>query len=124
MRTTKITINGREYPLCYSVRAMRSIIERFGDIQTMIDAMTKGDQIKMADTTVWVASVLIDAGARYARLNGMEAPEPLDENSLNDICNMADYANIRAKVMEALTLGIKADVEVKQGKNAEATQNQ
>lgn len=122
MRTATITINGKEHLLCFSARVIRACTERYGDVSGLGDALDDPDKGKALDEAVWILAQMMDAGARYARLNGLENPDPLSYDAIYDTSDINDFFAIRKKVMDTVTQGRATHVEVEPPKNAGATQ--
>ena len=121
MRTARIGIDGTEYVLCFSGRTMRACTERYGDVSKIADALDAKDPVKALDETIWLLSALMDAGARYCRLNGVGCPDPLSYDELYDRVDIPDISSLRYKVMETICAGKEATVVARPGKNTEAT---
>lgn len=122
MRTASVTLNGREYTLCFSTRVVRSCCERYGGVEGIGDALGGKDTRKVLDETLWLLAAMLDAGARYIRLNGGEPPQPPDQETLYDLCGMDDLAGLKARVMEGMAVGTAHTVEARPPKNAAAAQ--
>ena len=122
MRTATITINGKEHLLCFSARVIRACTERYGDVSGLGDALDDPDKGKALDEAVWILAQMMDAGARYAKLNGLECPEPLSVDAIYDTSDLGDFFAIRQRVVDTVTRGRTTHVEVQSPKNGEATQ--
>ena len=46
MKTTSIEINGKTYPLCFSLRVMRSCTERYRSIEKIDSAIDSEDKLQ------------------------------------------------------------------------------
>lgn len=121
MRTARITIDGAEHLLCFSARVVRACTERYGDIVNIDEALTSGAAVQAMDEAVWLIAAMMDAGARYARLNGLDNPAPLTEDELLDVCDMGDFTRMTSKITETITNGKTPTVEAEPAKNAKAT---
>ena len=121
MRTAKMEIGGVIYPLCFSARVVRNCAERYGAIENIDDALSSEDSAKAMDEAFWILSQMMQAGARYAEHEGERHPAPLSEDDLFDLCDIADFSNLKGKIAETITSGSKSNIEVKPAKNAEAT---
>lgn len=123
MRTAKIEVNGKEYLLCFSTRVMRDCAGRYGGLEKIGDAISGGDMVKTLDECFWLMAQMMAAGAKYARLEGLENPEPLSYDDLYDCCGMDDLLGMKAKIMETISEGTRREIEVEpeKGKNAKAT---
>lgn len=120
MRTAKITIDGVEHTLCFSGRAMRACTERYGDISKINEALnvkSEKDQVKAMDEAVWLLAIMMDAGARYEKLQGRETPAPLSYDDLYDLVDVPDLSSMRSKVIETINLGKAATIEALPGKD-------
>lgn len=122
MRTASITLNGQEHLLCFSARVVRACTERYGDVSGLGDALDNPDKLKALDEAVWILAQMMDAGDRYAKLNGLENPEPLSVDAIYDMSDLNDFFAIRQKVVATVTQGRATHVEVEPPKNAGATQ--
>lgn len=129
MRTGKVTINGIEYPLCFSTRVLVTLEERGraegkSSDEVMAEIMGGADGGISVLKSMWLLAAMIDAGVRYKRLNGgceITAPSADD---LIDTVDPEDYGPIFADMAAAVTGGQERTVEAvppKNSKNADAT---
>lgn len=123
MRTGKIEINGKEYLLCFSTRVMRDCSERYGGIENMNKALLEGTEAQMMDESIWLLAAMMDAGARYAKLNSIETPPPLSYDDLYDLCGVDDLMGMKTKIFETVASGSEReiDTEPENEKNGETT---
>lgn len=123
MRTGKIEISGKEYLLCFSARVVRDCAERYGDIKDIFSVLTKAEETKQMDESFWLLAKMIDAGDRYARLEGIENPAPLSQEDLYDIFGVDDLLDMKTKIMDTVTNGNEREIETEpeKGKNGETT---
>lgn len=121
MRTARITIDGAEHLLCFSARVVRACTERYGDIVNIDEALTSGSAVQAMDEAVWMVAAMMDAGARYSKLNGLDNPPPLTEDELLDVCDLGDLNQLTSKITETITNGKTPTVEAEPAKNAKAT---
>ena len=124
MRIGKIKINGREHLLCFSARVVRSCSERYGSIDKIPDALSKGTEAEIMDESFWLLAEMMTAGDRYAKLEGLENEKPLSVEELYDTCGMEDIANMKTRIFETVSNGNERMVEVEadKGKNVETAQ--
>ena len=122
MRTATISLNGKNHLLCFSARVIRACTERYGDVSGLGDALDNPDKGKALDEAVWILAQMMDAGARYSRLNGLDNPEPLSMDDIYDTSDINDFFAFRQKVMDTVTQGRATHVEVAPPKNGETTQ--
>lgn len=121
MRTASIEIGGKAHLLCFSARVVRAVTERYGDVERIDTALSADDPLKALDEAVWLLSTMMDGGARYAKLNGLETAPPLTADELLDVMDLSDFGQLRTKITEAVVSGRETHVEADPGKNAETT---
>jgi hypothetical protein len=107
MRTTTIELKGKEYILCLSLKGIANLSARYGGSEKASEAMAKPD---ICDAIIILAEMM-NCGARYAKLNGMENPEPLSEEMVGYGLDMADFAPMMAKIDETVRLSMEREVE-------------
>ncbi len=120
MRTGIVTINEKQYLVCFSTRVMLALEERGGDADQELKKIL--DEHKMS-STFWLLAQMIDAGDRYAKLEGMDNPGTLSFDQLVDLVGIDEYDTMFRSVWDAIKVGGKPTVhtKVKQEKNAETT---
>ena len=121
MRTASIEIGGKAHLLCVSARVVRAVTERYGGVELIDTALSAGDPLKALDEAVWLLSTMMDGGARYAKINGLETAPPLTADELLDVMDLSDFGQLRTKITEAVVSGRETHVEADPGKNAETT---
>lgn len=124
MKTATITLDGKAYLLCFSTRVVKKCAERYGGVEKISAALGNEDAVQALDESLWILAAMLDAGGRYAALNGLENPTPPDQETLYDICDVSDFAGLKGKIMETITAGKAHNVETQLPKNAGATQTQ
>lgn len=112
----KIQIAGQEYPLNYSIRASRLILET-----PQVD-QEEGTLQDIFEYNLKVISILISEGVEFAkRFNGKELQAPtLDD--LNTYFSPNDNGELSQAINDAITNGGKREIKTKPGKNGEAAQ--
>lgn len=121
MRTASIEIGGKAHLLCFSARVVRAVTERYGGVERIDTALSADDPLKALDEAVWLLLTMMDGGARYAKLNGLETAPPLTADELLDVMDLSDFGQLRTKITEAVVSGRETHVEADPGKNAETT---
>lgn len=107
---------GERHPLCFSLSATEAIVDEFGSLEKMTDALTGGDtltQIKAIDKTL---AILLDAGQKYCAEMGIETPPALKCRPA-DLIDVTDPTAITA-IFDTINNDTKREVEAK---NAEPT---
>lgn len=121
MRTASIEIGGKVHLLCFSARVVRAVTERYGGMENIDEALSTENPVKALDEAVWLLAAMMDGGARYAKMSGLETPPPLTADELLDVLDIGDFAALREKIAETVTNGTTRHVEADPGKNAETT---
>ena len=121
MRTASIEIDGKVHLLCFSARVVRAVTERYGGVEYIDEALSTEEPVKALDEAVWLLSAMMDGGARYAKMSGLETPPPLTADELLDVMDLNDFAQIRTMIAKTMTNGMSRHVEADPGKNAETT---
>ena len=123
MKTVNVTIDGQAYPLCLSTRVMVALEGRAReggrDLSGELQAI-------MADGSVsgafWLLAQMLTAGAKAARMNGEESPEPPAYEDLLDIVAVGEYAEVFRALREAVEAGMATTVQAEaKGKNVKPT---
>lgn len=119
MKTAKLTLNGVDYTMCFSLRVARDCADKFGGLEQMQEAMQSKKTAEVLDTCIWMIAAMMDAGARYDRKCGVETPEPMTIDDLYDATDINDLAGLKSKIFETISNGQKSDIRV-ESKNAAA----
>ena len=121
MRTAKISVDGKEYLLCFSARVMRACTERYGGVEKIDDALSQENQGKVLDESIWLISTMMMAGAKYAQMNGIDSPPPLSFDDLYDSLSFDDLSGLQSKIAETVRNGHETTIQAKPPKNVGAT---
>lgn len=116
MRTTTIELQGKEYLLCLSLRGISNLEKRYGGLENVTKIMAKPN---VGDAIILLAEMM-NCGAKYAKLNGIENPEPLSQEELEYGLDMADFVPMMAKIGETVRLSMEREVEALPNENATA----
>lgn len=122
MRTGKLTILGREYPLCFSTQVVCNVSDKFGGLNQLMDALQDEELTVQLRTVMWMLAEMSRAGHAYAALCGEESPKPLTEEQLLAVFGPDDLAGLYGKIMQTITDGSRREVEAEPPKNAAATE--
>nr|DAU25779.1 MAG TPA: tail assembly chaperone protein [Caudoviricetes sp.] len=121
MKTGEITLNGKRFFLCFSVRVMRACTERYGNLEKISQALTAGTEAQRLDESIWLLCQMLDGGNRYAKLEGLENPEPYGLEDLYDVIGVDDLAQLNTQMMAAIQLGVSREVETQEEKKGKKT---
>lgn len=119
MRTGTVTLNEKSYLLCFSARVMRLCVERYGGMEHIGDALEKGDSGKILDECFWLLAAMMNAGDRYAKLEGLENPVPLSLDDLYDLCGVEELAHLKDSIRETISSGVSRSVETQLPKDTQ-----
>lgn len=126
-----ITVFGKEYPLFYTVAAQDRLAKRFGkleDIQKAFDADLGAAAVM--DNAAFIASALMLGAEERERVRclafGEEfaGPAALTHEQLCAVLHPTEIGEVMKQAMAAMKEGsqVTVEAEVKNGKNADATQ--
>ena len=124
MRTGTIEVNQKRYLLCFSARVIRACTERYGTLEAIDKALKADKEAQVMDECFWLLSQMMQAGSRYASLQGIDNPKPLQVDDLYDLCGVDDLMHLKASIFETIENGTQRNIEVETEpeKNGEATQ--
>lgn len=122
----KVTINGTEYPIAYTVEAQNQVAERAGGLDKIKDCIGGERLPHMA-----VLHIMMEAAERrnkvLARMNGEEYSGPAipDEGDMKEIVLIGEMRGIMEAISAAMREGNRSEVELapepqKTGKKTEA----
>lgn len=120
MKKVTISMLGTEYPLCFSLRVVRSCGEHFGGLENMDIALTSGGAENSIAECIWLLSQMLDAGYRYELCEGKEAQKPPTEDALMDQFGLEDLADLQQCLTDTMNAGKERTVEAEAQKNGEA----
>ena len=118
MRVKHITINKKEYPICFSTRVLIALEERAGNADIELNRIFS--ERKMTDV-FWLLAQMLDAGYRYADIDGQVTPDPLTYDQLLDLIGVDEYSTMFSSLSSAIRDDSAPTVEAAPAKNAEAT---
>lgn len=121
MRCKTVTLAGIEYPLRFSLRAVKACGEKYGSLEKMFEAIQGrgGGTLEVVDDCLWLLGVMLDAGYRYNRANGLEALEPPDAELLLDVL---DLAEMQGAMLGAIAGDSGRTVEAEAPKNGDGAE--
>ena len=105
MRMSYVEFLGRKYPLCFSMAASQELVEAFGSLDKMADALDETKLGEMAAAVDKILTILMKAGRIYAQAVGEDVPPELP-------CRPADLIDITDKqAINAIFNAMKTDSE-------------
>lgn len=121
MRTGKITIQEKEYILCFSTRVLMRLEERGGNADAELKRIMEGGKIS---DLFWLLAQMVDAGDRYARLEGLDNPGTLSLDDMADLIGVDDYPKMLGALTDTMQKGNTPTIQTKAEKNAKTTQEE
>lgn len=123
MRTGKITVNGKEYILCFSARVIRACIERYGALEKIDDVLSGKDTLRSLDESFWILAQMMQAGERYAEMEGLDHHRALTADELYDTFDAESMEQLKWHIASTMSAGAERHVETEDAapKNAAAT---
>lgn len=118
MRVKTITINGKEYPTCFSARVLLNLEAKGGDADQELSRILS--QHKLADM-FWLLHQMVEAGARWAEMEHQPHPGPLSLDAMVDSISVDELDTMFSSITDTITDDSKSTVEAVPGKNVEAT---
>lgn len=119
MRTAKAKIHDKEYIICFSTRVLMALEEREGDSSAGLEKIMKTQKVS---DVFWLLAQMIDAGDRYAKIEGIDNPGTISYDELVDTLGVDEYQDVFGAITEAVQKGTKPDVQTKSVKNVKTTQ--
>ena len=116
MRTGKITVNGLDYITCLSTRVLVALEGRGGGADKELAPIVGSANLS---DLFWLLAQMIDAGNRYAKLEGLENPGTLSLDDLLDTMGPDDYEGMTTAMTETVRAGTTPTVEAKPGKGSQ-----
>ena len=120
MRTGKITINNKQYTLCFSARVIRNCAEKFGGMDKIDEVMNANDETEAFDSAIWLLNQLMQAGEKYCKANGMDTEKTPNIDEMLDLMGIDDFKNMKKSIAESISNGTERNLEIEE-KNAETT---
>lgn len=116
MRIGKITLNEKEYLLCFSLYAVKECTERYGGMDNLFPAINGKDDVKNMEEAVWLLSLMMECGKRYAAVEGLEATEPLSEADIFAVADIMDFAKIKHSIVSTISAGGEREIQTEEKK--------
>ena len=121
MRCKTVTLAGIEYPLRFTLRAVKACGEKYGSLEGMFAAIQGkcGDTVGVVDDCLWLLNLMLDAGYRYNLANGQSVLEPPPEDLLLDTL---DLAEMQGAILGAIAGDSERTVEAEAPKNGQGAE--
>lgn len=122
----KVTIRGKEFPLCLTVAALDQINEKCGGLSELPNFLIgDGDVSRAYRNTAWLLTLLIEEGEKNRQVCALfdgNQTESVELPTYEQICVMSTiYTMMRYRniCLEAISESMHQDIEASYPKNAE-----
>ena len=117
MRINYIELLGERYPMVFSSKAGELLVDEFGSLENMREAMSSQNPFRAANKTL---KILTDCGRKYCEIMHIDCPPPLP-------CDPADIIDVSdpdalSSIFSTIASGSEREVEVVE-KNGVTTQS-
>lgn len=119
MRTATITIGKKDYIGCFSTRVLNNLEEYTG--MSFENALSDILEKRSITDIAWLVVQVINAGDRYAKMEGIENPGEITTEEFYDRVGVDDYPKLFTQLNEIINGGTTPQIETKTPKNAKAT---
>ena len=103
-RLEYIELIGKNYPMCFTPAVVETLESEFGNLNEITNGLSgEGKQMKTFNSML---DLLIDAGIRYAKIAGIDCPDPLPCRAA-DLIDMTDPETVQ-ELMQLITRTISA----------------
>lgn len=116
-----MTLAGQERLMCFSTRARYALEDRFGGLKEMAEAFSAENVRAKSDAILDAAVILLDAGARHAKMSGLETAGALTKEELLDLTSTEELEILLVGIYDAITAGAWRTVGAEPPKNGDAT---
>lgn len=124
-RISYIDIAGKKCPMNFSLGAVTEVSQRYGGLEEMQAAFSGIDKKPMHEALadlLWILSVLLKYGAKYAELTGTGDGQAYSAEDLAVLFGVEDAGTLSQALTAAMSLGAAVTLEVEdEPKNGEAT---
>lgn len=114
-RLAEISIQGKSYPLNFSVAAAQFAEEKCGGISALME-LAEGKPVGFLTAALPLLAVMMDQGAAYLEITAGEAREKLTERQLSILLQVRDFPEVMNAFFQAVNRGIVREVEINPSK--------
>lgn len=123
-RIKHISLAGKRYPLNFSVKAARTIDEKYGSLDQIAGIFGTSPAFSENLYNIhWLLRLLMEQGAAYARLVDGESIDLPSEDDLAIIVGLHNLLEVQATLLESIGFGMQTTVEVEPDPNEKTTQS-
>lgn len=113
-----INILGKEFPLEYTVEAMKAVSDKYGGTQEAVETFETGSRDDQLEATIFMLSAMMKGAERRERLRCLlwgeeyKGTPALDFDTLLQIMNPQDLRNMSEVIFETIRGSSKTTVDV------------
>ncbi len=114
-RISYIDIAGKKCPMNFSLGAVTEVSQRYGDLEEMQAAFAEIDKKPMHEALadlLWLLSVLLKYGAKYAELTGTGDGRAYSAEDLAVLFGVEDAGTLSRALTAAMSTGAATTLEV------------
>ena len=122
----KVTIRGKEFPLCMTVTALDKINDKCGGLDKLTEfVLGGGDLCKAFYNTAWMLALLIEEGEKNRQVcdcfdgRSTDAVQLPDYDQLCSMVTIHTMMQLRNVCLDAVKESMEQDIEASYSKNAE-----
>lgn len=123
-RVSEVEIAGKMRPVCLSIKAVKQICQKYGDIDKMLETIQDMDIIDQLTEVIWLLHLMLEQGAQYVKIHEGKSVDTYTQDELEVLFTVHDIDRLYESLTGALSAGSQQEVEVEVGeeKNGKATQ--
>ena len=126
-RSVPCRIAGKEYPMCLTMRATKAVVERYGGLEEVSDALLAKALGQQLDELFWLLSLLLREGCaldNYLHPERQEQLTPPPPETLELVLTPGDMVDMRSTMFLCMAKGMGREVATEDdAKNREAGQD-
>lgn len=121
-RITETEIDGRKYPLNFSIKAGILFSERYGSVEDTWESVSKKTPTEQLREICWMLQTLIEQGFAYQKIfnekqNKISEKIPTAED-LEVMIGFMEFYHMQDEIQKAMLAGISPEVQVELKKKA------
>lgn len=112
-----IAIGKQEYKMCFTLEALASAVDRYGDLTSMNTALlgkedaSMKDNIKLLTETAWMAAEMINAAQNVSEYETGKKNKPVTPEYIRSKLTLSEIQEIRQTVLDAVAAGLLPDTQ-------------
>lgn len=118
-RLVEIELMGKKYPLNFSMKAVRKICEKYGDIDLMLEKVSDLPTEAQLYEILWILQLFLEQGALYRKIETGEDIRIFTVDELEIIFKATDSEMLYKIFLDVIGNGSAQTVEVQQNNNLE-----